>query len=382
MHELSLELLGTEAAAAHVEDWRRLAALSLEPNVFLDPSFALPAAQYLGRTPQFLFVRSASRLVRLCPLIAPARFAPWQIGVWTHEQAPLGTPLIDPQHAAQALAAIFSFCRDHWPNATALFIPALPRDGSVARLLLAQAEAEGRRVRAFNVHERAMLTTGKMDVARSLGSKRRKNIEAARRKLRAMGELAFRLSGEGAEIGKEIGKEFEEFFALESKGWKGRRGTALLKSAGRAAFARAALGALAAEGKCRIARLDCGGAPIAMGLVLQSGRQAYFWKIAYDESYAAFSPGVLLTLELSQGLNEDTSVARVDSCASPDHPMIDHLWRERLALADFLVELAPESRGFSAAAGVQWLRYEMRGRAKAALRRLRQMKSAILKRKT
>jgi len=31
----------------------------------------------------------------------------------------------------------------------------------------------------------------------------------------------------------------------------------------------------------------------------------------------------------------------VDSCATPDHPMIDHLWRERLPIADWLVALEP-----------------------------------------
>ena len=29
-----------------------------------------------------------------------------------------------------------------------------------------------------------------------------------------------------------------------------------------------------------------------------------------------------------------------DSCATPDHPMIDHLWRDRLAMADLMIALA------------------------------------------
>ena len=36
------------------------------------------------------------------------------------------------------------------------------------------------------------------------------------------------------------------------------------------------------------------------------------------------------------------SIARVDSCATADHPMIDHIWRERLALADLLVRVGPD----------------------------------------
>jgi hypothetical protein len=40
---------------------------------------------------------------------------------------------------------------------------------------------------------------------------------------------------------------------------------------------------------------------------------------------------------LTSELVEDTVVVRTDSCATADHPMIDHLWRERLALANRLI---------------------------------------------
>jgi hypothetical protein len=36
----------------------------------------------------------------------------------------------------------------------------------------------------------------------------------------------------------------------------------------------------------------------------------------------------------------DPSIARADSCATADHPMIDHIWRERLALSDRLMCVA------------------------------------------
>jgi len=32
-----------------------------------------------------------------------------------------------------------------------------------------------------------------------------------------------------------------------------------------------------------------------------------------------------------------------DSCATANHPMINHLWRERLALGDRLVALRPQA---------------------------------------
>jgi len=49
MEELDVEILDAEAAAAHVAEWGRLAADCLEPNGFLEPGFALPAARHLAK---------------------------------------------------------------------------------------------------------------------------------------------------------------------------------------------------------------------------------------------------------------------------------------------------------------------------------------------
>jgi CelD/BcsL family acetyltransferase involved in cellulose biosynthesis len=114
---------------------------------------------------------------------------------------------------------------------------------------------------------------------------------------------------------------------------------------------------LAHEGKAQVARLFAGGRPIAAIVTLSSGTTAWCWKIAYDESFARFSPGVQLLSDMTQALLDDASVARGDSCATADHPMIDHVWRERLALSDRLVRLAPErSLRFAIAARLEALR--------------------------
>ncbi len=50
-----------------------------------------------------------------------------------------------------------------------------------------------------------------------------------------------------------------------------------------------------------------------------------------------------LLLDVTKGLLGNPTIARADSCATPDHPMIDHVWRERLVLADRLVRIGPEN---------------------------------------
>src|SRR5947209_6253684 len=86
-------------------------------------------------------------------------------------------------------------------------------------------------------------------------------------------------------------------------------------------------------------RARCSSRAIAarIWITSRSGDAGWFWKIAYDESFARSSPGVQLTLDLTRDLLADTVLAQTDSCATADHPMIDHLWAERLALADLLI---------------------------------------------
>jgi hypothetical protein len=59
---------------------------------------------------------------------------------------------------------------------------------------------------------------------------------------------------------------------------------------------------------------------------------------------ARSSPGVQLVCELTDSLLAAPEPARVDSCAAPGHPMIDHVWRERLVLSDRMIELKPSPR--------------------------------------
>jgi hypothetical protein len=83
------------------------------------------------------------------------------------------------------------------------------------------------------------------------------------------------------------------------------------------------------------------GRPLAAGVLLKSGNGAWFWKVAYDETLSQTSPGVQLTLDLTEAVARDHDIAFIDSCAVPDHPMIDHFWRERRQIADWMIGLNP-----------------------------------------
>jgi hypothetical protein len=70
------------------------------------------------------------------------------------------------------------------------------------------------------------------------------------------------------------------------------------------------------------------------------------FKTAYDESYARFSPGLLLQIE-NLDMLERPGLDWMDSCAAENHPMIDNLWTERRDIVRVTVRLAGLRRGLA-----------------------------------
>ena len=78
---------------------------------------------------------------------------------------------------------------------------------------------------------------------------------------------------------------------------------------------RSAVTALGAEDKAVIERLCAGGKTIAAAIALKSGDCAWGWKVAYDEAFADFSPGILAVAGLTETLLADPGIVQADSCA-------------------------------------------------------------------
>lgn len=104
---------------------------------------------------------------------------------------------------------------------------------------------------------------------------------------------------------------------------------------------RRAVSDLALAGSAEIVTLARNGSPVAAGILLKHGRRAFFFKIAYDETAAKMSPGVQLCLEVTRHLCNEPGIDDADSTAVANHPMIDHVWRGRLPVADVLVPTLP-----------------------------------------
>ena len=160
----------------------------------------------------------------------------------------------------------------------------------------------------------------------------------------------------------DLGEWTEQFLALENAGWKGTAGSALAQTKATETLFREALAGAAAQGRLERLSLTLDDRPIAMLANFITPPAAFSYKTAYDEAYARFSPGVLLQCENLLLLDRD-DIAWTDSCAGQDHPMIDHIWRERRAVGSVSIAIGGKLRR---AAFAQLLRIEL-GRNPAGL---------------
>jgi CelD/BcsL family acetyltransferase involved in cellulose biosynthesis len=342
---LETEALGVERMSEHVRDWAELVSRAIEPNGFLEPGFALPAARHFPAKSRPVFVtvwrqagaQGARRLVALFPIVAPG----FSLGAatargWLHKQAALATPLLDRECAEEAAAAILDWFAGSRFGAGAVLIPKTPMSGPVFAAFTRAARATGRDWRVLDRHERAALLAGgdpEEVWTRTSSRKALSEMRRRRRRLEEAGELKRVIYSTPADIPRAT----EDFLALEASGWKAERG-ALLGHPSLATFVRSATRLLAREGKIRIHSLELAGKPIAMGVVIESGARSYFWKIAYDESLRAQAPGVQLVYAITETQSERADMAITDSCAIPGHYMIERCWPDRLVVCDLMVQ--------------------------------------------
>jgi CelD/BcsL family acetyltransferase involved in cellulose biosynthesis len=360
------------ALGALREEWRALAESALEPNVFYDPAFALAAAPVFGLPGAVLVWSKSGKLIGVFPARIERRYGVLTtLTGWTHPFAPFGAPLVDRDEAEAATAAFLDHVEADERLPKLIMLPLLATEGAFAAALAKVLLRHGGALEIFGAHQRALLApaAGRLGyLDRAIGHKKHKELRRQRRRLLDKGQLKT-LTARGPE---QMPRALADHLALEAAGWKGRRGSAAAQDGAVRGFMEAAILALAAEGHVRIDRLTQNNHPLASTITLRSGTSAWFWKIAYDEDFARHSPGVQATLDLTERLLAEPDVLRADSCATADHPMIDHLWRERLRLGDFLI--APSRAAlpqFRVARGLEMLRRTLMSSARAVRNRFK-----------
>jgi CelD/BcsL family acetyltransferase involved in cellulose biosynthesis len=356
--------------------WRQLSETACEPNGYYLPGWELAVNAFApGRTDaSALAAWNGERLIGLMPLVSMWRTykIPLPALVSAHPYGTLCAPPLDRTMATEAAAQLLRQARE--AGAHALILRDMPLDGAAMNVFTEALRRDGIKPRVLQSVSRACLdATRDADelLHDALGTKKLKELRRQRHRLAEHGEVRFEI----ARTSDEIAAAVETFLTLEASGWKGARGTALKQNSGDASFVRHATAALAATGQCEIVTLRAGDIPVAAGIVLRHQDRAFFFKIGVDERFAKFSPGVQLTLDLTRHLCADPAIASADSTASPDHPMINPIWRGRFAIGDVLLPLRPNDPVVRIIHAAMALRDTARALARRAVQFIRKLKS-------
>ncbi|WP_241461602.1 GNAT family N-acetyltransferase [Aurantiacibacter luteus] len=319
-----------------VASWDALARWASEPNPFYESWYLLASLHALDpRGKVRLFTLEVDgQLAGLLPLRRATSYyghpLPHWRG-WAHANCFLGAPLVARGFERLFWHELLAWADRHAGLAPFLHLACVPARGPLHDALVDELAATGRAAATVRLEERAMLS-GNLDaesyLEASLSTKKRKELRRQHRRLAEEGEL----TSEHRQDSDGLGEWIADFLALEKSGWKGRQGSALGCDPATAALFEQALHGAARQGRLDRLALRLDGRPIAMLASFVALPGAFSFKTAYDESLSRFSPGVLMQLE-ALTRRDPREVRWIDSCAAQDHPMIDHLWRERRPVA-------------------------------------------------
>lgn len=339
-------------AGYHLQDeMDRLSNRAMEPNVFFTGRFLAPAMPRLEeKQVRLAILRDTSRGRHRARLLLPYSIERpgFSIGapimrVWANHYGPLGTPLVDAENAAQTIDALFDvIARPDCGLPSVMVFPDIRLNGNFAQLAKAVAISRNLPITVTSPYLRPMLESyedGETYLRESISRHHLHEMRRQRTNLGALGRLQYDVARQPTDVRVRM----EEFLALEAKGWKGAKRTAMVLDRYRAAFAREAITNLAEADNVRVHTLNLNGRAIASLIVFIVSGEAYTWKTAYDESYAKYSPGKLLMEDLTDWHLDDANIVRSDSCAVPDHPIMSRFWREREEMGTLVVGLKQNS---------------------------------------
>ncbi|MET0249996.1 MAG: GNAT family N-acetyltransferase [Sphingobium sp.] len=356
------------------ERWADLAAHAQEANAFYAPDMLIPALTHLAqdKTIRLLEASAGGTLIGLLPVVVHDRHGRLPIactGNWMHDHGFFGAPLLRRGHAREAWANFLAqLDAAAWAPAF-LYLQGIDAAGASAAALESLCVEQRRGFREVQRYDRAMLRSDLSADAyweANVRSKKRKEIRRLQKRLADEGTVEQRFLTDP----RELAGWCDAFLALEQAGWKGAQGSALASRPADAAFVREACANAFAGGRLHMLRIDLDGTPIAMLVNFRHLDGAFSFKIAFDEAMGRFSPGVLIELANLHAVQGDPAIAWMDSCAAPDHPMIDSLWSERRSIVQYRIAL--HGRGprrlarraaFALANGVEQLADRMKGQA-------------------
>jgi hypothetical protein len=334
--------------AAYIPAWEDLARHAIEPNAFYEHWMLIPGIKHYGEGHNvkivLIFAHNPGRkdgrglLCGVFPLEIKKEYNGLykklpikSVSLWKHDYTYICTPLLREGYAREALARFFDCVDDYAEGCSLMEFAHVPGDGPFHNLLVDYFNEAKRLTYVTDSFTRAVIhRTADMDsyLHEALSRVRRKELRRKQRRIAEAGRVQYSMLENGGDADGWI----DGFLEFEARSWKGQAGCALACEEADRAYFKAVAREAFDRGQLMMLALSLDGRRIAYKCNYVSGRGSFAFKIAFDENYARFSPGVLLELENIRLLHERTDVRWMDSCASPDRIMINQLWPQRRAI--------------------------------------------------
>lgn len=331
----------TNISDSFVEAWLALEARAADGNAYLSPHFILPAVRHLQSEQRLLQLAITMQVGDQEILIGTGTFEPRSPGInfvlphlraYQPLSAPIGGLLLDRDHLDKALAAIGAYLASTRVKWSGLDFENVWDEGVLGNGMPEVAGAPRLHWGESYRHSRAVLAVAgaaEMAEVALADGKFGKELKRKQRRLEEMGQVSWRLY-RGAEVTEAV---VENFLKLEHQGWKAEHGTSLLSNAKEADFFRETSAAFAHDGRAFFTELALDGRPIAATSNYISGDMGFAFKIGWDATLSAISPGLLNELEFMRQVGRLMPDVRIVDSGAVEGSFIDRLWRERVSVA-------------------------------------------------
>lgn len=345
------------------DDWDDLAAHAARPNVFLERPLLEPGwTTFAAASPDdakvsVVAIYRRGKATQYPPVLiglfacgvdrSLGRAAGPVLSLWQHIYSFDATPLLRAGWTVSAVQAFFQWAKKRRSECGLIRFRDTAADGPLMIAL-----SEWRRVNqtiTFEVDSinRALLqprTSYEDYIEHAISPSTRRELRRQSRRLSEVGELITTATVDRAEANAWV----DRFLELEKSGWK--QGTAIAQNEQHAAYFRQCVQAAADQQQFEGLEMTLDGRPIAMKCNFDSTshnerRTGVAFKIAFDETFKKFSPGVLLELETIRRRHEQDDPIPLDSCAKAGHPMIDRLWCDRTPRTDIVIANGSQRAG-------------------------------------
>lgn len=328
----------------YVPQWTELAHNAVDANAFYEPWMVLPALRNLQSKSNVLFLllyadnsKEPDDLPHLCgffPLVQEKTFRgiPCKVlRLMSTTYSRLCTPLIDRNFIKESVSAVLNWVEKSPESAPLIALSDITGEGRIAQEFHRQINDRQWAHFQYEWSIRALLKPpidGQTYLKPALQNKHIKELHRLERKLMALGPTSYRY----LEPHEDPKPWIDIFLELESSGWKGKTQTSLASNPATKVFFEELAQGAHRNGQLMMLGLFHQDKPIALKCNILSGNGAFAFKIAYDEHFAAFSPGVQLELENIRRFHLMPQLHWMDSTAQSHHFMINRLWIDRRSI--------------------------------------------------